>query len=258
MPLGFTYDHVGPLARSVADCAAVLDVIAGPDANDASTVDAGPLDLAGACGRGIDGLRVGVARSVTVDAAGATRVAAAFDDAVAALERPAPGRRGRGAALRDELHDACFLGLFAEAFAWHRPLLAEHWDDYGGNTRMSIALGGLISAADHVQIERVRQVGRRAVRRAARRRRRDRPPDHGDHGASVRGRTRPGDEAAVDVHADVELARLPVAGGADGLRRADCPTSLLVNGRPFDDATVAAVGAAYQDVTDWHRRRPAI
>ena len=42
-------------------------------------------------------------------------------------------------------------------------------------------------------------------------------------------------------------------GFVDGL-----PASLLVNGRPFDDATVAAVGAAYQDVTDWHRRRPAI
>ena len=35
----------------------------------------------------------------------------------------------------DELHDATFLGLQAEAFAWHRPMLQQRWDDYGGPTR---------------------------------------------------------------------------------------------------------------------------
>ena len=210
-----------------------------------------PVGASTACGSGSPG-------SDTVDSGWCDPgIAAVFDDALAALEK-------LGASVVDvevpffrELHDACFLGLFAEAFAWHRPLLAEHWDRYGGNTRMSIALGGLISAADHVQIERVRQVGRRAVRRVL--------DDVDVIVHPTTGTTAPPFEGGPDRETRLRSMFTPTwnalgfpslavpMGFVDGL-----PASLLVNGRPFDDATVAAVGAAYQDVTDWHRRRPAI
>ncbi|MCP5025100.1 MAG: amidase [Actinomycetia bacterium] len=256
VPLGFTYDHVGPLARSVADCAAVLDVLIGADVRDTSTVDAGRQGLLSACDRGADDLRIGVARSVTTDGPHCDpRIAAAFDDSLGVLE-------DLGATVVDvelphwkALHDACFLGLFAEAFAWHRPHLAEKWEDYGRGTRMSIALGGLLSGADHVQLERVRRVGRRDIARLL-------------------------TDVDVIVHPTTGTTAPPFRGGPDRETRLgslftppwnslgfpslavpmgfveDLPASLLISGRPLDDATVAAVGAAFQSVTDWHRRTP--
>ncbi len=256
VPLGFTYDHVGPLARTVADCAAVLDVLIGADVRDTSTVDAGRLGLLSACDRGADGLRIGVARAATVDGRFCEpAIGAAFDEALSVIE-------GLGASLVevdlphwDALHDACFLGLFAEAFAWHRSHLAEKWEDYGRGTRMSIALGGLLSAADHVQLERVRRVGRRDVARLL-------------------------TDVDVIVHPTTGTTAPPFRGGPEREMRLkslftppwnslgfpslavpmgfvdDLPASLLISGRPLDDATVAAVGGAYQSATDWHTRTP--
>ena len=36
------------------------------------------------------------------------------------------------------------------------------------------------------------------------------------------------------------------------------PVGLQIVGRPFDDATVLRVGHAYEQATDWHRRKPAL
>ena len=58
--LAATLDHIGPMARSAADCGAMLGVIAGSDPNDPTAVlDPVPNYLAGMT-RGLRGLRVGV------------------------------------------------------------------------------------------------------------------------------------------------------------------------------------------------------
>jgi aspartyl-tRNA(Asn)/glutamyl-tRNA(Gln) amidotransferase subunit A len=44
---------------------------------------------------------------------------------------------------------------------------------------------------------------------------------------------------------------LPMGFGRDGL-----PTSLQLIGRAFSEATLVALGTAYQQLTDWHRKRP--
>jgi aspartyl-tRNA(Asn)/glutamyl-tRNA(Gln) amidotransferase subunit A len=43
-----------------------------------------------------------------------------------------------------------------------------------------------------------------------------------------------------------------------GFGAGQLPVGLALVGRPFDEATVLRVGCAYQQVTDWHTRRPAI
>ena len=60
VPLGYSYDHIGPMARSAADCAAMLSVLAGHDQRDATSVDR-PVDdyLSGLTGS-LEGVRIGV------------------------------------------------------------------------------------------------------------------------------------------------------------------------------------------------------
>lgn len=55
-------DQVGPLARTVRDCALLLQHIAGHDERDATSVPLGVPNYLSACGRGLDGLRIGVPR----------------------------------------------------------------------------------------------------------------------------------------------------------------------------------------------------
>jgi amidase len=66
-PLADTLDHVGPMARSVADAAAMLGVIAGADRNDPTTYKAAVPDYLESIGDGIRGLRVGIDRGYATD-----------------------------------------------------------------------------------------------------------------------------------------------------------------------------------------------
>jgi aspartyl-tRNA(Asn)/glutamyl-tRNA(Gln) amidotransferase subunit A len=49
---------------------------------------------------------------------------------------------------------------------------------------------------------------------------------------------------------------LPALSLPCGFTAAGLPLALQIVGRPFDEATVLRVGHAYEQATDWHRRRP--
>ena len=55
----------------------------------------------------------------------------------------------------------------------------------------------------------------------------------------------------------VNLAGLPALALSCGADTAGLPVGLQVIGRPFDEETVLRVGHAYEQSTEWHRRRPA-
>jgi amidase len=75
-PLAETLDHVGPMARSAADAAAMLGVIAGADRNDPTTYMAPVPDYLESIADGIRGARIGIDRNYTTDGVDAQVVAA--------------------------------------------------------------------------------------------------------------------------------------------------------------------------------------
>jgi len=87
-------DQAGPLTRNVRDAAALLQVLAGPDPLDATSVDAPVPDYLAACERGASGLRVGVHRAALEHEGLDPEVAAAFERALEVL-------RDAGASLHD-------------------------------------------------------------------------------------------------------------------------------------------------------------
>ncbi len=54
------------------------------------------------------------------------------------------------------------------------------------------------------------------------------------------------------------LTGLPALALPCGFSPAGLPLSLQLAGRPFDEATVLRAGQAFQEATDWHRRRPPV
>ncbi len=140
LPLAPSLDSVGPLAPSVACCAAIDAVLAGGT----------PEPLAPAR---LDGLRLAVPDNVALDGLDGT-VAAAFDRALSVLSAAGARIARTHFAAFDELPAVNRKGGFAasEAYAWHRSLLASKGSGYDPRIRVRIARGEPVSAADYIDL----------------------------------------------------------------------------------------------------------
>ncbi len=140
LPLAPSLDSVGPLAPTVACCAAIDAILAGETM---MPVLAAPLD----------GLRLAVPDNVVMDGVDAT-VAAAFERALSVLS--AAGARITRVSFPafDAIGGVNAKGGFAasEAYAWHRPLLAAQGAGYDPRIRVRIARGEGMSAADYLDL----------------------------------------------------------------------------------------------------------
>jgi aspartyl-tRNA(Asn)/glutamyl-tRNA(Gln) amidotransferase subunit A len=140
LPLAPSLDSVGPLAPTVACCAAIDAILAGEEP--AVPV---PAPLAG--------LRLAVPQNVVLDGMGST-VAATFDRALSALSGAgAHVTRVRFAAFDATLAVNAKGGYAAsEAYAWHRALLAAKGAGYDPRIRVRIMRGEGMSAADYLDL----------------------------------------------------------------------------------------------------------
>lgn len=143
-PLSYSLDSIGPLARSVADCAKADAVLAGDDFSPLT-----PATLAG--------LRVGIAEGPPLENLDDT-VATAFAAAIDQLERAGVRLMREKLALLDGMAAVDAKGgiIGAEASAVHRERIARRGGDIDGNVRARIERGGAISAADYINMMRER------------------------------------------------------------------------------------------------------
>jgi aspartyl-tRNA(Asn)/glutamyl-tRNA(Gln) amidotransferase subunit A len=144
LPLAPSLDSVGPLASSVACCAVIDAVLAGEPAPVLR-----PFPLAG--------LRLAIPVNFFLDGVDAT-VAAGFERALAKLSA-AGARLARTAfPVVEEIGRVNASGGFAaaEAYAWHRKLLAEKGDGYDPLVRKRILRGERMTAADYIELRAAR------------------------------------------------------------------------------------------------------
>ena len=140
LPLAPALDSVGPLAPTVACCAAIDAILAGETPSRPA-----PADLRG--------LRLAVPQNIVLDGMDAT-VAATFLKAIDTLSAAgAHVIRTRFAAF-DDLPMVNAKGGFAasEAYAWHKDLLAAKGDGYDPRIRVRIARGEAVTAADYIEL----------------------------------------------------------------------------------------------------------
>ena len=165
VPLAWSLDHIGPMARTVRDCALVLAAIAGPDANDPSTVDEPVEDwAAGLAGLddGLAGLRIGVPVAFAYERA-APDVAARVREAVATLSSLGADVREVELPMLQEYWAAASQVVIAEAAAYHKEHMAQRAQDFGESVRQRIQIGLDMSATDYVSGARVRDEARRTA-----------------------------------------------------------------------------------------------
>lgn len=265
LPLSFSLDTVGPLARTVEDCALILQAIAGPDPRD-PTADARPVpDYVALLAKDIKGLRIGKPRQYFYDDCDA--------EIRAAMEASLEVFRQLGATVLDiDLPDmaawnaAATMMISAEAAAVHGNWLRTRPGDYSPQVRLRLEQGLALPAVSYLDALRLRGV---ALRQFC-----------GEvlarvdmvHAPVVSFQTptiaetdlggRP--EAAAMLARTTRLTRpgnflgVPILSVNAGFTRAGMPIGLQLMGRPFDEATVLRAGHAYQQATKWHLQSPKL
>ena len=145
LPLSESLDSVGPLARSVECCAILHRVMSGRGAS------------AGIAVRPLASLTLGVPQHYVLGDLDA-EVEAAFERAVRRLRDSGATVRDVPFAALDRLPEINAGGglAAAEAYAWHRHLLAERGDLYDPRVRVRILKGAEQTAADYIDLLRAR------------------------------------------------------------------------------------------------------
>jgi aspartyl-tRNA(Asn)/glutamyl-tRNA(Gln) amidotransferase subunit A len=262
VPLGFTLDHIGPLARSAWDCAAMLQVIAGHDPSDPNCVDRPVPDFTATIDSGVRGMRIGVVHESHFADGSDPGARSAFDDALAELEALGAELVEVEVPFYAEVNAACMLTMLSEAFAYHRRDLQFRWGDYYERTRNLVSWGAFIQSQDYVQAQRVRRVGQAALHELFQSVDIVATPT-ASVGAPVES------DFASDDRSFSELMQMvhtfywdavgnPVLVVPTGFTGDGMPLSLQLAGRPFEEATLLRVGRAYQTATSWHERIPVL
>jgi aspartyl-tRNA(Asn)/glutamyl-tRNA(Gln) amidotransferase subunit A len=259
VPLGYSLDHVGPLARSARDCGAILGAIAGPDDRDPYAVGRPVPDFLAGFDGSLAGIRIGVERANHLGASDADpAVAAAFEDALGTL-------KSLGASLVEveipyyaEACTAMWVTMIGEALAYHRNDLQARWEDYFASTRLNIAAGALISGADYVQAQRVRRVAQRGLSQTFEKVDVIAMPATSRPAMTLESLHRDGMDGIVE---SLHLLYWNAVGNPAlvmpmGFTPDDLPLSIQLAGRPFEEQLVIRCGDAFQQVTPWHLRVP--
>jgi aspartyl-tRNA(Asn)/glutamyl-tRNA(Gln) amidotransferase subunit A len=264
--LSWTLDHAGPMTKTVADCASVLQVIAGQDARD-STSSAEPVpDYSFALSGEVSGLRIGVPRSYFFDDA--------HPEVEAAVRRALDLLAAEGARLVEvDLPHAQYAGsagwivAMTEATCFHEKRLRESPDLFDPLVRERLETAKFYAATDYVKSLRVRSILQEEMAEVF---------EHCDVMAvpgttGLPTRLEPPETARSDVKPG--SAAPPFRGGNTFLGNMTgnpaitipcgfsqgppvLPISIQFYGRAFDEPTVLRVAHAYESRTDWHKRRP--
>jgi aspartyl-tRNA(Asn)/glutamyl-tRNA(Gln) amidotransferase subunit A len=265
-PLSYTLDHCGPLTRTVEDCAIMMQALAGHDPTDPASADRPVPDYRAALVARLDGLRIGVIRQFHerdavagfgAESAPSAAYVEAFESACRTLESlGASLAEIRLSPLVDYL-DANRLIMLGEAYALHEKDFRERPQDFGRLMFARVGLGAFLSAADYVEATRQRRelclefAGAFAnvdVMVAA----------------NATGPAPPIDALPLfgvyeraSYTGPFNLTGSPALSVPIGFE-SDLPLAFQIVGKPFDEATVMRVGHAFEQATEYHRRRPPI
>ncbi len=255
LPLSWSMDHVGPMTRSVADAALMLQVLAGPDPRDPNCVDRAVPDYSKALTGDIGGTRIALARGFFF--------ADCDPEVAAAVEAAADALGGLGARVEDvelpEMETAYLVGgvtIACEAAAYHAKSLRERPEAFSEELRANLELGGFYSAVDYLQAQRLRRRITETILHAMASFDAvltptspvpatpldDTPPGHG----ALRHRNT----------IPFNLTGLPAISLPCGVTRAGLPIGLQIAGRAFDEAGILRIAQAYEAATEWRARRP--
>ena len=261
-PLGHTLDHVGHFGNSVEDVTTILGALAGPDPRDDSSAaePLPPLELPAE--PKLKGFRIGVPRNFFFQGL-QPEVESAVRAAIQTLQ-------GLGAEAEEimipEIEDFIVISrlvLLAEAAALHRHRLRTRRADIGADVAALLDQGQFVLAADYLNAQRRRRQFVASLNRLF-----DTvhvivapttpitAPKIGQTTVEIGGRAEDTRLASTRLVRSLNLAGVPALSVPCGFDAQGLPIGLQIFGRAFDERSVLLAGHAFEQATQWHRRRP--
>src|SRR5438093_743706 len=256
IPLTLSLDHCGPITRSVADAAMLLNVLAGYDRLDIASVEHAREDYVTAMKQSVSGFRIGVARVPFFDLLDSD-VSKAVDEALRAIAKLTKTMS------ETTLPSTRDIGVGAETFAYHEETFGRMAGRYMIPTRRALQNGGNAKAGEYIRSHWRLEMLRRTIDDAFNnvdlvvlptRRRTPRTVD-----ASIK-------REETDVPRNPELENtgafnvygIPAISVPCGFTAAGMPVGLMIAGPRFSEGKVLALAHAFEQAKDFHTKKPPI
>jgi aspartyl-tRNA(Asn)/glutamyl-tRNA(Gln) amidotransferase subunit A len=246
IPLSWSLDHAGPIAKTVEDAAVLLGIVAGLD-------DQYEKALTG----DVRNLRIGVPRKYFYEQLEPS-VAEAMRKALAAFER-------LGARIADidlpstGFHRGVWLQIASpEAYSYHERQLEKHFDSYSPDVRGRLEAGRALLSIDYVRAQRARTIIKEECKRVF---------ETTDVIVTptlpiAAPRIDDVDKAAVAALGRFtrffNIVGLPAISVPCGFTKEGLPLGMQIAGKAFDESTVLRAAHAYEQDAKWFERRPEI
>jgi aspartyl-tRNA(Asn)/glutamyl-tRNA(Gln) amidotransferase subunit A len=262
VPLSWSFDHPGPLTRTVEDAAILMEIIAGHDPLDPYSRNTHVPRYTAALTGSIKAMRVGIPSRYFYENL-APPVESAVRTAVKTLER-------MGAHIIEidvpgiDIHRATWLQIASpEAYSYHERHLEEHGDLYGSDVRVRFEAGRHLLSIDYVRAQRARTLIKDQCRRLFENVEVLVTPTVPITAPRIEDINKPwgsGSETAAASLArftrffnvtGLPAISIPCGFTADGL-----PVGLQIAAKAFDETTVLRVAHAYEQDARWFERVP--
>ena len=263
----FNGDHIGPMTRSVADNALVLQAIAGYDPLDPSTVPVPVPDFSELLGQGVSGLRMGIPSNYYFDFL--------HPDTEAAVRRAISALEELGAeAVEVSLPMMQYAGALripgmADSVVTHETFLRDSRDDYGPTVLYRTLAGQFVLGRDYSKAMKVQRLVKEEYARILQDvdflvtpsspvpawRIDSETVSIDGNNYPVRG---PGSGMTSRCTSPSNATGLPAMSIPCGFSQDGLPIGLQLIGRPFEEPLLYRVAHAYEDVSPSKGRKPAV
>lgn len=265
VPHSWSLDHAGPLTRTVADSALMMQVLAGYDAADPACQAQPVPDYRQALDRSVKGMTIGVCRNHFFDNL--------QEDVGEAVEKAIADLAGVGARIVDLNIPLLEYGLGAifaielsSSTAYHdASLRAGRVPHFQPDVRTLVEMGRLVTGPDYLKAEQYRTALMQAYRKVFE------SVDviigpttpitawkRGEWTVQVGGQPESVLAASWRFTYPYNLTGLPAISVPCGFDRDGLPIGVQIAGRPFDEGGVLRVAHAYERDHDWKERWPDI
>ena len=258
--LSWSQDHCGPMTWTVEDTAYMLQALAGYDPKDPTTSRAPVPDYSLSLREDIRGLTIGVPRHFFFATSPDIN-----PEVVSTVEKALQTLQGLGANIQEVtipsleyVRAANSIIMLSEAYAFHEKNLKSRPEEYGEMVRARFRIGGLLSASDYVQAQRVRKVAIREFAQVLQGVDVLVTPTMTQPAAAFEGFDGTSTVRGPSFTAPFNLTGLPAISVPCGFTEAGLPVGMQIAGKPFDEPGIMRAAYTYQQQAGWFRQRPPI
>jgi aspartyl-tRNA(Asn)/glutamyl-tRNA(Gln) amidotransferase subunit A len=264
IPVSWSADYFGPMTRTAGDAAALLGAIAGEDPRDPTSGRVPVPDYLAELKGGVAGKRIGISDLYLRQHVDPT-VQLLVDQALSTLQH-------LGATIEEitlpppsEAVSALLAILMPEATVYHLPWLREQPENYSSAVRERLELGAITPAVSYIQGQQARRritdeflTAMESIDLLV-------TPTGPTAATLLEGDLITGDEADPQVLAALihfcgpfNLIGFPAVSIPCGFTANGLPVGMQLVARPWQEGLLLTAAHAYEHVTDWHHRLPAV